>query len=264
MKTQSLGNFRLERKWLVALILAALAVISVVVWLWGYEAWLLLTDTERMATFVERAGPWGPVALILLNMLQIVIAIIPGHVVQLAAGYLYGPLWGGIYAAIGLLLGAMTAMALARFFGRPVARWLVGEAKLNEWEKVTHTDSLWVWALLMLGPVGDIPFALAGLSSVSFVRIFWLTLFIRVPTAFLSTAVGGGAIPFYWLLGLIALAWAATLVALRYREPIVRWFDGLIAARSTAGDGKVESALVIAIDSTGEGATDTPLPPHHP
>ncbi len=260
MKRQTLDNFKIERKWLVALIVAALALASLAVWLWGYETWLLLTDTERMATFVERMGPWGPLALILLNMLQIVVAIIPGHVVQLAAGYLYGPLWGGIYAAIGLLLGAMAAMALARFFGRPVARWLVGESKLNEWEKVTHTDSIWVWALLMLGPVGDIPFALAGLSSVGFLRIFWLTLFIRVPTAFLSTAVGGGAIPFYWLLGLIALAWAGTLVALRYREPIVRWFDGLIAARSTSAAANAEPAIAGAV----EGAADSPLPPHLP
>jgi uncharacterized membrane protein YdjX (TVP38/TMEM64 family) len=199
--------------------------------------WHFLTDEALVQSYVEKAGSWGPLVLILLNVLQIVIAIIPGHVVQLAAGYLYGPYWGFLYAAIGLLGGAMAAMALARFFGRPVAKWMIGEARLQRWEKVTHSDSTLIWALLMLGPIGDIPFVLAGLSSVSFTKIFLLTLFVRVPSAFLSTAVGGGLIPYYWMVILLAAATVVTLAAMRYKTEIEHWLDNAIDWRISRAQG---------------------------
>lgn len=245
----------LQRKGLLALIVLGLAALSVALWFWGAllwhwgsTGWHLLTDEEMVQTFVLQAGAWGPLVLILLNVLQIVIAIIPGHVVQLAAGYLYGPYWGFLYAAIGLLGGAMAAMALARLFGRPVAKWTIGEARLQQWEKVTHSDSTVIWTLLMLGPIGDIPFVLAGLSSVTFVKIFLLTLFVRVPSAFLSTAVGGGLIPYYWIVVLIAVASIATLIALRYKAALESWFGGAIDAR-LAGT----PSPLLAPESPGEG-----------
>jgi len=234
----------LQRKVLLILIAVGVAALGVVGWLWGallwqwtITGWRFLTDEALVQSFVEQAGVWGPLVLILLNVLQIVVAIIPGHVVQLAAGYLYGPYWGFLYAAIGLLVGAMAAMALARFFGRPVAQWMIGETRLQRWEKVTHSDSTLIWALLMLGPIGDIPFVLAGLSSVGFTKIFLLTLFVRVPSAFLSTAVGGGLIHYYWMVVLIAIATVITLVAMRYKVEIEKWFDGLVDWRLSRTSG---------------------------
>ncbi len=234
----------LQPKVLLILVAVGVAALCVAGWLWGallwqwlLAGWHFLTDEAMVQAFVERAGVWGPLVLILLNVLQIVVAIIPGHVVQLAAGYLYGPYWGFLYAAIGLLVGAMAAMALARFFGRPVAKWMIGASRLQQWEKVTHSDSTLIWTLLMLGPIGDIPFVLAGLSSVGFTKIFLLTLFVRVPSAFLSTAVGGGLIPYYWMVVLIAAATVVTLVAMRYKTEIETWFDNMIAWRVSRANG---------------------------
>lgn len=73
--------------------------------------------------------------------------------------------------------------------------WL-GENRLTRWESVTHSSSAWVWLLLLLGPVGDTPYALAGLSCVSDLTIFLITILIRVPSVFLSsTAIGSGELP---------------------------------------------------------------------
>lgn len=253
-----------QRKGLLALIVLALAALGLAGWLWGAQAWHFLRslyDEEIVREFVVQAGPWGPLVLILLNVLQIVIAIIPGHVVQLAAGYLYGPYWGFLYAAIGLLGGAMAAMALARYFGRPVAKWMIGETRLAQWEKVTHSDSTWVWTVLMVGPVGDIPFVLAGLSSVSFSKIFLLTLLVRVPSAFLSTAVGGGLIPFVWMIVIVIVAAAVALVALRYKTTLEAWFDGVVETRipepRTAEHpvvGGLETPLVDTSEKSESGA----------
>ena len=214
------------------ILVPAAIVAGIVTWFWGEPIMALLTDEARIEALVEQAGPWGPLALIAINVVQIVIAPIPGYVVQLAAGYLYGPLWGGIYAAIGLIAGAMLTMALARIFGRPLARWVIGEQRLERWETVTHSDSAIIWFLMLLGPIGDIPYTLAGLSRVRYLTIFLITLFVRVPTAFLSTAIGGGLLPAYWLVALVAAAGALGLLLLRFRAPLTLWFDNLVAART--------------------------------
>lgn len=254
-----------QRGWLLALIVFGLAALGVAGWLWGATIWNFLTDEEMVQSLVVRAGAWGPLVLILLNVLQIVIAFIPGHVVQLAAGYLYGPYWGFLYAAIGLLVGAMAAMALARFFGRPVAKWMIGETRLQQWEKVTHSDSTWVWTLLMIGPIGDIPFVLAGLSSVSFTKIFLLTLFVRVPSAFLSTAVGGGLIPYYWMVAVVIVAAVVALLALHYKSSIDAWFDRTVSGRIPQIGGaalSTEGAIEDGATVTPPSSVHTPVPLH--
>jgi uncharacterized membrane protein YdjX (TVP38/TMEM64 family) len=209
---------------------AALLLAAVALWAWGEPLWRLLTDEQALEALVEQAGIWGPLALIAANVVQIVVAPVPGYVVSLSAGYLYGPLWGGIYAGCGVLLGGMAAMWVGRTFGRPFVRAMVGEQRLARWESVTHSDSPWVWFLLLLGPVGDLPFLLAGMSRVSYLTILLITLVIRVPSVFVSTAIGSGAIPAVWLVLLLAAAAVVMLVALRYRAPLAAWFERTVKA----------------------------------
>jgi uncharacterized membrane protein YdjX (TVP38/TMEM64 family) len=213
---------------------AALAVIATVLWLWGEPIWRLLTDEQAIERLVEQAGPWGPLALILISIVQIIVAPIPGYVVQLAAGYLYGPLWGGIFAAIGMVLGGMIAMVLARTFARPLAVWTIGAERLQRWEAVTHSDSPFVWLLLMAAPLGDSVYYLAGLSRVSYLTIFLLTLLLRVPSVFLSTAIGGGAVPLVWMVVVSLFFGGLAIIAWRYRDGIMAWFEQRLLERAGA------------------------------
>ena len=44
----------------------------------------------RLADWVEQAGPWGVVGLFCLQVLQVIVAFLPGEPMELAAGALYG------------------------------------------------------------------------------------------------------------------------------------------------------------------------------
>lgn len=210
------------------------------------DLWYLLNDEQAIEQFVVSLGVFGPLALIVLNTAQIIVAPIPGYVVQLAAGYLYGPLWGGIYAAIGQLAGAMIAMWLARTLGRPIAARLIGRQRLDRWETVTHSDSVFVWFLLLLGPVGDLPYALAGLARVSFLTIFLLTLLIRVPSAFVSTAVGSGALPVPLVIALATVLVLVGLTLLRYRVQVSDRMEQMIKSRAQRNRGTLQSPVELA------------------
>jgi uncharacterized membrane protein YdjX (TVP38/TMEM64 family) len=217
-------------KWLVA---GGVGIIVVALLRFGPSLWRIVQDEAALEAWLVTLGWWGPLALVALNAIQIVVAPIPGYVVQLAAGFLFGPIWGGVWANVGLLVGATLAFWLARFYGRPLAGRLVGHERLAQWEHVTHSDSTLVWFVLLLGPVGDLPYFLAGLAKVSFAKIFLITLLVRVPSTFVVAAAGAGVMLLTWwqIALVIALLFVIVLLFLRYQTQIVQWSDRITRPR---------------------------------
>lgn len=204
----------------------SLLLLLLLLFLFRDEVTLLLNNAGEAKELMARLGWWGPILLIVINVVQIVIAPIPGYAVYIGAGFLFGTLWGGIWGSIGLLLGGMVAMAVGRQLGRPFVQWLVGVETLNRWEKVTHSDNALVWGVILLSPIGDAPFLLAGLSRVRFRTIFVLTIITRVPAAFAAAAVGAGVVVLTWwqiLLIVVVLAIPFWFVS-RRQEQITDWF----------------------------------------
>lgn len=216
--------------WMLALAFALALLLAWAGLRWGDGLWRLLTDEPALEAAIERAGVWGPLALVALGAVQVVVAPIPGYAVGLAAGYLYGPALGGLYATVGMLLGGMAAMWLGRTLGRPAVQWMIGAQKLARWESVTHSSSPLVWFFLLLGPVGDTPFWIAGLSAVRYLVILLLALFIRGPFVFLSTAIGSGALSPAWIGLSLAIGAAAMMLFYRYRSPLTAWYERMLHA----------------------------------
>jgi uncharacterized membrane protein YdjX (TVP38/TMEM64 family) len=230
---------RTRRRPLFLGLLLGVPIAGVALWLvarHGPAVWHILQDEEAIEAFVTQLGWFGPLAFVVINAMQIVIAPIPGYFVQMSAGFLYGPLWGGIWGTLGMLAGATAAMWLARRFGRPLVRRLVSEERMARWEKVTFSTNTLLWCLLLTGPTGDIPFYLAGLSRVRFVKILGILLVVRMPSVFISAAAGAGVTLLEWWHGVVIVAVFAVGAALvwRYRASFMRWFDSLIDRQAVA------------------------------
>lgn len=189
------------------------------VWLVGPSLWQLVGDQQRLAGLLAQLGWLGPVALVVLNALQIVVAPIPGYVVQLAAGFLYGPWWGGLWGALGQLSGALLAMGLARVYGRPLVTRLVGGEQLNRWDRLATSHHALLWVILLATPTGDLPYFLAGLAGVSYFKIGLITLLIRVPSVFVAAAIGAGVMELTgWQLLAIFLGLGGVLVLFLWQQ----------------------------------------------
>jgi uncharacterized membrane protein YdjX (TVP38/TMEM64 family) len=212
---------------------AALGIAAVGVWYYGPEIWRLAQEREALQAAVQELGWLGPLALVAVNILQIIVAPIPGYAMQIVAGFLYGPLWGGVWGSVGLLGGAWLAMALARRYGRPLVTRLTGVERLDRWERVTHSTSPLVWFVLLLGPTGDLPYFLAGLSQVRFTTVLLLTVATRVPTTFVVAAAGAGIVFLTWQQVAAILITLGLLVVLffRYQNTITNWVDRALLRR---------------------------------
>lgn len=116
----------------------------------GREAGDLVT---RFAESVEDLGVWGPAAFI-LGYAVATVAMLPGSLLTLAAGAIFGLLEGVAYVFVGATLGATAAFLLSRTVARGwVERWLEGNDKVQVIDRAVGREGLKIVALMRLSPV---------------------------------------------------------------------------------------------------------------
>lgn len=74
-------------------------------------------DEEKLHTWINGFGPWGPLVYILVYSITPSL-FIPGLPVTIAAGLAFGPVYGTVFALLGATIGASIAFLIARYFAR--------------------------------------------------------------------------------------------------------------------------------------------------
>lgn len=219
-----------------SVLMAALLVVLALAIRYHREILELIGDQERVQAWLAGLGPLGPLGLITLNAAQVVVAPVPGYVLQITAGYLFGWLPGAIYGALGMALGGALAMSLSRIFGRPLVRRVAGADRLERWERVTRLNSLGIWFIIMLGPFGDIPYFIAGLTQLAIWKIVAIALLVRGPSVIVAAAVGAGVVSWRspWVIGGAIILMSLGVIGVRYQDRIERWVDDTLLSRTTA------------------------------
>lgn len=165
----------------------ALGIVVVVVFillLIGGSIWLLrrfghLTgDPTALRQAIAGYGAWAYVVYTLAYIVQILFAPMPGQVLNIAAGMLFGPAQGILVTWISNAIGGFLAMSISRYMGRRVLEWFLEDKFVKFGDYATkHGMPLLIFLALFPTPIGDGLFYLAGLTTVP---LRWLTLIITV------------------------------------------------------------------------------------
>jgi uncharacterized membrane protein YdjX (TVP38/TMEM64 family) len=203
----------------VLLVLAALFVPLI---LWKDQIQAVFMEPERLTAAVRGAGPWAPLAFIGLYVAQTIAAPIPGQALNFAAGYLFGLIPGILYSWLGLLLGSIAALFLARYLGRPLLRRLVAPTALKKMDHLAENRGLFFFFVVYLIPglPDDIVCFAAGLTSLPLLALIAMSAIARLPSVVAAVWLGVYAKQMPWQGWLIfgGLTVALALAAWRYGE----------------------------------------------
>jgi len=144
---------------------------------------------------IEHLGYWGPVLLVGVYVLACTM-MLPSWFITLAAGFLFGMVWGGVLASLGSVLGALAAFFVARSVARPwIEHRLTGHLYFLALDRVIATQGLKIVVLVRLCSLS--PYALTsylfGLTKVpvgQFLVGSWLG---RLPATIVYAYVGSTA-----------------------------------------------------------------------
>jgi uncharacterized membrane protein YdjX (TVP38/TMEM64 family) len=157
-----------------------------------HELWQLLSDQARVSAYLQGFGVWGPLVLALVQFLQVMIVIIPGHVFLIAAGYVYGFLPGFIMNLAYVVIASQLAFLLSRWAGRPLVERLIRQDILDRWYKIGQERGFAFFTIAFLLPVfpTDLMNFVAGLTGISATHFFAANVLGRLPSVIMLTLIG--------------------------------------------------------------------------
>ena len=180
----------------IGLVAFLLIMVLVVVLAWPYIADVFSEGgVERLVERVQNAGAAGVFMLLGMQFLQIVVAFVPGEVVQLAAGLMYGPWLGALFILIGCVISSAVVYQLVHKLGAPFVQGMVSTEHLERFKKFEETGKLdiIVFVLFLIpGMPKDVFTYIVPLTDMPFGRFLVLTTIGRIPGVVGSTYAAAG------------------------------------------------------------------------
>lgn len=138
-------------------------------------------------------GIWGPVVFLLLTVVQVIIAFIPGGPVEILGGVLFGPLAGTVICMIGFFAGTISVYALVRKFGKPLVNAFVSDEHLGRFAFLKKEEKLELITFIMFlipGVPKDALTYFIPLTNINGKRFCILATLARLPATVSSVMIG--------------------------------------------------------------------------
>jgi uncharacterized membrane protein YdjX (TVP38/TMEM64 family) len=225
------------KKIMICILLALIVLGLVGLWfripLWQriMDYYRLFSDRNQIRQFISSFGSSAPLIFMLIQILQVLLAPVPGEATGFIGGYLFGAVPGFIYSSIGLTLGSWLNFMVGRFLGERYVRKLIPAHQFEKIDGKIKRQGVIVLFIMFLFPgfPKDYLCLVLGLSTLP-VKIFVLLAGIgRIPGTFVLSLQGAFLYEEnYVLLGvLIGACLILAFICYAYRERIYLWVENL-------------------------------------
>ena len=104
---------------------------------------------ERFRAWVDAQGAIAPIAFIGMLVLLIVVAVIPGEPLEIAAGYAFGAVEGTLLCLIGAFVGRVAVFLLVRRFGTRAVEVFFPLEKRSELKFLQNRRRMTFWVFFL-------------------------------------------------------------------------------------------------------------------
>ena len=181
-------------------------------------------NPQMFRDFVEEHYILGILIMFFMFVIQVILALIPGGLLEVACGYAFGSIIGGIIAVSGIMTGSALTLLLVRKFGQKFAELFYTREKLESISVLKDKrkrNALVFLVFFIPGTPKDLLTYVVGLTDMSIPMYLLLTGIARTPAILIST-IGGDALGLenyvHGLLFLGGLALVSGIGVLIYRK----------------------------------------------
>lgn len=155
----------------------------------------LFADPKKLKALIMAYGQFSVPAFLVLQMLQVIAFFIPGEIIQIAGGYIFGTFYGTVLSLAGITAGSAVIYGVSSLFGRPMVRRIISKRHLELFEKILQIGSInYVVFLLYLIPgiPKDVLGYICGFSEITFKNFMIYSTLGRIPAIIASAYFGAG------------------------------------------------------------------------
>ena len=186
-----------QKRWIAGTGIFLFLLLSVLICIFAGKPLIqFVQEPERFRAWVDEQGIPAPIAFLGMLVLQIVVAVIPGEPLEIAAGYAFGAVEGTLLCLFGAFLGRVAVFLLVRKLGARAVDVFFPLDKLNELKFLQNKRrlTLWVFFLFFLpGTPKDVLCYVVGLTDLPLRSWLIISAIAPLPSIVTST-IGGDAL----------------------------------------------------------------------
>ncbi len=162
-----------------------------------YQPMMKLFDNPQFLRHqLQELGVFGYLILALMMALQVVFVFLPGEIIEIMAGYLYGPFGGLLACMIGSAIGSILIYLFVKKFGISFIQRFIDIKKIEEVSFLKNKEKRNMLCFLIFFIPGTPKDALTyfiPLTDMKLSTFLLITTIARIPSIITST-IGGHAI----------------------------------------------------------------------
>ena len=173
--------------WAVFVIVCALFVLAILPLLASYN------DPDKLLEYIGRFGMWGAFVLLIVQIVQIIIAIIPGELTEFVSGTLYGTFFGMLICLIGVFIGQLLIFLLVKWLGEKFSWEFVSKREFKKLKFLNDEKKLELTIFLLYfipGTPKDALTYFVPMTKITLKQFLLLSCVARIPSI-LSSAYAG-------------------------------------------------------------------------
>lgn len=197
-------------------------------------------DPQVLRDMVAESPIKGRLIFIGIQILQVFVALIPGEVVEIAAGYVFGPVEGTALSLLGVMIGSCIIFLLSKALGKRFVELFISEEDLNNLAIIRNDSRLNILVFTVFfipGTPKDMLTYVVALTRMKLLPFLAISLVARIPSVLSSTLAGDALINknYTFALILFAVTGAVSLIGLLVYNRIMKKRKEKLAL-STAAD----------------------------
>lgn len=190
-----------------------------------------LADPATRAQFKEwvtSLGALGYLVIIAIQIAQIVIAFIPGEIVEILAGVMYGGFGGLFVCLIGCVIASSGIFYLSKKLGAKFTQRFFTKDNLDKYAYLRDSKKLEfvVFVLFLLpGTPKDMLTYVAGTTPMRLAQFLLISTFARIPSIVSSTFIGSSLLRNNWPMTILIFSVTAILgiLGIIYKDRVMEF-----------------------------------------